>query len=155
MHCFKDAADRTWIIAANVGNLRRVKAMAQVDLLDGFDGTLWAKLLENPVQMSEVAWAFVSEQAAKLSLSQTTFEAALDGPQIAAMNEAVIQEMIDFFRPSRPTAAAGLTKMLALMAEMNPILMTRINSLTAASLSQSPMPPVAGVSSSDSPASLA
>ena len=115
MRTFTDKAGRTWMLDARLGTLKRVKALLGVDPLDV--GT-FANILESELFLGDVLWAFCREQAERLGIDQTAFEEAIDGDVLGEAAEALIGELLDFFRhPKHAAKREVLQTLLRLQQE--------------------------------------
>jgi len=137
MKTFKDSAGRAWTIDVNVGSLKRVRAVAQVDLLDVHDTALYPRILTDSVFAAGIAWAFVSDAAQKIPITQDQFDAALNETAAEEMAAAIVGAMHDFFLKTRPDVAAGISKMIELKAAMLPLQLQELDKMTAKRLMQS------------------
>ena len=112
MKTFKDNADRTWSLSINVAAVKRVRGMIGIDLYrlvdDGFESL--GKLVSDPVQLADVLYCLVKEEADARSISDEEFGRALAGDSIAHAAHAIVEELIDFFPDAR--ARAGLRKVI-------------------------------------------
>ena len=121
MRIVKDACGREWNISANVGALKRVKG-GGYDLLDG---EVYRKFFADPLAAADVAWGFVSDQAKAAGLNQKQFEDQTDGATLKALVDAIVAELADFFRPSKPELAAYLEQMAKILAEVKMAILSK------------------------------
>lgn len=111
MRTFKDTKGRQWELAVNVSAIRRVKALAQVDLLEVLGGRLIDRLLNEPETLADVLFALVRDQAAAQSITSEDFGAGLAGDAIDDATKALLEELADFFPSARRTLLrTALTK---------------------------------------------
>jgi hypothetical protein len=112
MHSFKDSKGRAWTFSIHVSAVKRVRAVAGVDLYglvdDGFKGL--AELTADPVRLVDVMWVLCEEEARKLGVSDEDFGAAMAGDALGNAAEAFVAELIDFF--PNPRARAGLKQVV-------------------------------------------
>lgn len=110
MRTFKDEKGRPWEISINVGTVKAVKTEAGVDLLDIDDGSTFSKLADDPIRLGDVLWVLVRKQCEAAGVSDEEFGAALAGDSLEDAVNALMEEVVDFFR--RPQREL-LRKMLA------------------------------------------
>ena len=112
MKTFKDNADRTWSLSINVAAVKRVKGLVGIDLYhlvdDGFESL--GKLVSDPVQLADVLYCLVKQEADARLVTDEDFGRALAGDSIAHAAQAFVEELIDFFPDAR--ARAGLRKVI-------------------------------------------
>jgi hypothetical protein len=101
---FKDNAGRDWQLAVNVDSIKRVRGLADVDLLQAVEGTLLNTLSEDPVKLVDVLFALVKPAADKLGISDEAFGAAMAGDAIEHATTAFMSELINFFPTAKRTA---------------------------------------------------
>ena len=115
MHTFVDAAGRTWTVAIHVDALKRVRALAQVDLLEAVEGKLLERLTTDPVLLCDVLYALCKPEAQANSVTDEDFGRAMAGDAIEGATTALLEELVDFFPKGR---RALLAKALAKMREV-------------------------------------
>jgi hypothetical protein len=112
MHTFKDNADRVWTVAINVAAVKRVRALASVDLFklidDGFKPL--AALVADPVALADVLFCLCKDEADAKGVSDEEFGRGLAGDAITRAADAFVEELVDFFPDAR--ARAGLKKVM-------------------------------------------
>lgn len=98
MPSFVDANGRQWLIVVSIAAVKRVRELAEVDLLQFFDPKrpLAAELSSDPVALASVLWSVCEPQATKLGVSAEDFGESLYGDAIAGGAEALIGAMVDF-----------------------------------------------------------
>ena len=97
MKTFADNAGRTWLVCLNVGALKRVRAMASVDLLEVVDGKLIERLVRDPVLLCDVLYAVCKPEAESRGVSEDEFLSSLSGDVIDQATRALFEEIVDFF----------------------------------------------------------
>ena len=122
MRTFKDNAGRSWSVSVNVDTARRLRSMANVDLMElveapereeasggkaDDDGLplraafarkpLLERLIRDPILLCDVLYVVCKEEADKLNVSDADFGRALYGTAIAAARSAFLEEIADFF----------------------------------------------------------
>jgi hypothetical protein len=112
MKSFKDNAGRTWVLSIHVAAVKKVRALAGVDLYslvdDRFQGL--AKLLNDPVSLVDVIYVLCRDEAEKLGVSDEDFGCAMAGDAIEHAARAFVEELVDFFPD--PRVRAGLRKVI-------------------------------------------
>ena len=105
MHTFTDNAGRVWTANLNVATLKRVRALAGVDLASAIlverDGRVEASLLErlasDPALLVDALYALCKDEADKLGVSDEDFGRAMAGDAILGTTDALLDEIVDFF----------------------------------------------------------
>ncbi len=105
MKSFSDNIGRSWIINVNVGTIKRVRALCNVDLANIIsieNGAvpkvdLLEKLASDPVLLVDVLYAICKEEADKLNISDEDFGRSMAGDSIEHATTALLDEVIDFF----------------------------------------------------------
>ena len=73
MRTFTDNTGRAWTIAINVDAIKRVKALAKVNLLEAVEGKLIERLVSDPVLLCDVVYTLCKPQADQLDVSDEDF----------------------------------------------------------------------------------
>ena len=105
MKSFTDNNGRTWIIAVNVGSLKRVRALCNVDLANIItiepgktpNVDLLERLASDPVLLVDVLYAVCKPEADAKNVSDEDFGRAMAGDAIELATSALLDEIIDFF----------------------------------------------------------
>jgi len=102
---FTDAQDRTWVVTVDVGALKRVRDLCDVDLMDAIadSGKLVGRLDADPVLLCNVLYAICREQAEKDGVSDEEFGRGLIGDVLDQATAALLEDLADFF-PARKRA---------------------------------------------------
>ena len=131
MRTFTDNAGRTWTIQVNVTAVKRVRGLVGVDLYklvdDGFQAL--GKLVSDPVQLSDVLFCLVKEEADAKQITDEEFGRGLAGDAITLAADAFVEELIDFFPDAR--ARAGLRKVIDAGRKVRQRLLTHAETLLA------------------------
>jgi len=108
MKIFKDARDRTWNVTVDVGAVKRVRDLCDVDLMDAIadGGVLLAKIDADPVLLCDVVFVLCQEQAAASKVSDVDFGRAMVGDAIDRATSAFLDELVDFFPARKRTVLA-------------------------------------------------
>jgi len=129
MRVFKDNAGRTWTLQINVAAVKRVRGLVGIDLYqlasDGFESL--GKLVSNPVDLADVLYCLVKDQADSQKITAEDFGRALAGDCITQAADAFVEELIDFFPDAR--ARSGLRKVIEAGRKVRANLLARAESL--------------------------
>lgn len=101
MATWTDNTGRDWTVLINVNAVKRAKELAGVDVLDVFDGKLFADVLTNPLVLVETFYAICSPQAGARNLTYEQFADILTGDSLESAATALVQGVIDFFPRGR------------------------------------------------------
>jgi len=111
---WKDAHGRLWGTTVNVNTVRRVRELLDVDLLDCFDGKLFARLADDPVLLVNTLYVVCKPQADERAVSEEGFAELLVGDTITSAVNALVAGLTCFF----PSERRGyLTRMWAATAQ--------------------------------------
>jgi len=114
MRQFKDNASppRLWNVAVNVGSVKRVKKLLDVDLLDITDGEppLILRLQANVILLCDVLYALCQPECERQGVTDEQFGEALGGGALAEARQALMGELEDFFRQSGETQKAQVVR---------------------------------------------
>ena len=112
MKTFKDSEGREWPVAVNTTTAKRVRDLCNVDLLDVASdrGALILRIAADAVLLGDVLYAMCRTKAEERGLTDEQFGEAMDGDAVEAATEALLEELVDFFRGRK---RALLTKALA------------------------------------------
>ncbi len=129
MRTFTDNAGRTWAVQVNVAAIKRVRGLLGVDLYklvdDGFQAL--AKLVSDPVQLADVLYCLVKDEADAKQVTDEEFGRALAGDAITLAADSFVEELIDFFPDAR--ARAGLRKVIDAGKKVRERLLTHAETL--------------------------
>ncbi len=115
MKTFNDNSGRTWTVSLNVGALKRVRSLCEVDLMAAVEGKLVERLVTDPVLLCDVLFAICAEEAEKKGVTDEEFGRSLAGDAIDAGTTALLEELVDFFpKRRREVLRSALRKMDAL-----------------------------------------
>lgn len=112
MHSFVDNQKRTWVMDVTFGSMKRVKALLDVDLgkLEEGDPPLLTRLGIDIILLCDVIFVLIKPQADKLKVTDKQWAEAMDGAPILAAQNALYEELQDFFRTAgRADIALQLT----------------------------------------------
>lgn len=129
MRTFTDNAGRTWTVQVNVAAIKRVRGLLGVDLYrlvdDGFQAL--AKLVSDPVQLADVLYCLVKDEADAKQITDEEFGRGLAGDVITLAADSFVEELIDFFPDAR--ARAGLRKVIDAGKKVRERLLTHAETL--------------------------
>ena len=111
MRTFQDNAGRTWTVAINVGAIKRVKGLLEVNLLEIVEGTLIERFVSDPVLLCDVIYAVCKPEADEKDISDEDFGRAMAGDAIEHATKALLEELVGFL--PNPRDRANLGKVLA------------------------------------------
>jgi hypothetical protein len=112
---FNDNSGRTWTVSLNIGALKRVRSLCEVDLMAAVEGKLVERLVTDPVLLCDVLFAVCAEEAEKKGVTDEEFGRSLAGDAIDAGTTALLEELVDFFpKRRREVLRTALRKMDAL-----------------------------------------
>ena len=105
MKSFTDNTGRTWTLAVNVGTIKRVRALCDVNLANIItidSGTtpkvdLLERLGSDPVLLVDVLYAAIKPEADAKGVTDEDFGRAMAGDAIEMATTALLDEIIDFF----------------------------------------------------------
>ena len=104
MKSFKDAKGRVWQLSVNVGTMKRVRALCDIDLYkiieigdDGKAPELLTKLAEDPILLVDVLYAICKPEADAINVSDEAFGEGMVGDAIENATNALLDELVDFF----------------------------------------------------------
>ncbi len=107
MKTFKDNKDREWTVEVNVSTVKRVRDVAQIDLLGVLDGSLLETLTRDPITLCNCIYAVCKPQADKAGISDEEFGASMAGDAIDDATAALLDEIVSFSPNPRDRAALG------------------------------------------------
>lgn len=101
MKKFIDAQGRYWVVDINVATIKRVKAVAGLNLLEVVDGELVEQLSSDPILLCDVLYAVCKPQADREEISDEDFGTGLAGDAISEATKALIEALVEFFPEPR------------------------------------------------------
>lgn len=103
MKKFTDANGRIWFVGINVNQIKKTRAVLDVDLYglidEGLEGL--SKLIRDPIKLVDVIYVLCMDQAEKEGVSDVQFGEAMWGDAIDNAATAFVQELTDFFPDPR------------------------------------------------------
>lgn len=105
MRSFKDNQGRSWQIALNVYEMKRIRALLGIDLVNVItldkDGAVKVDLVDrianDPCLLVDILWVLVESQAKEEGVSDVDFGCSLAGKSIEEATQAFLDELVDFF----------------------------------------------------------
>ena len=129
MKTFIDNAGRTWTVAINVDAIKRVRDLAQVNLLEVIEGKLLDRLISDPVLLCDVIYAVCKPEADTKHVGDVDFGRAMGGDAIDGATTALLEELVDFFpQARRRVLGKALDKLRKLEAAALTAVETRLDS---------------------------
>ena len=118
MKQFTDNDDRAWSISLTIDAVKRVRDLLGINLLDIEAGEppLITRLATDEILLCDVIFCLVKPQADSQGITDTEFGQSLGGDAILAAQQALYQELVDFFQKrGRTDRAQALTKQQKVM----------------------------------------
>lgn len=129
MKTFNDNAARSWTVQINVDAIKRVRDLAQVNLLEVVEGKLLERLIGDPVLLCDVIYCLCKPEADGKSISDEDFGRAMGGDAIDGATTALLEELVGFFpQAKRRVLAKALAKLRNLEAAALAAVETRLDS---------------------------
>ena len=105
MQSFNDSTGRAWTLAINVGTMKRVRALCNVDLYRIIEvdengkpnSELLDKLSTDPILLVDVIYAICKPDADKLGITDIEFGEHMAGDAIEDAANALLDDLVDFF----------------------------------------------------------
>ena len=105
MRSFKDNQGRSWQIALNVYEMKRIRALLGIDLVNVItldkDGAVKVDLVDrianDPCLLVDILWVLVEAEAKEDGVSDVDFGCSLAGKSIEEATQAFLDELVDFF----------------------------------------------------------
>ena len=100
MKAFNDSKGNPWLIDITVSALRRIKALADMDLGDFtaiVSGDLLKRLAADPVLLADVLYAALMPEAEKRGMTKDDFCDLIRGDAIEDATRALLESLADFF----------------------------------------------------------
>jgi hypothetical protein len=101
MKTFTDNTGRTWTLVISVDAIKRVRALAGVNLMEAVEGNLIERLVADPVLLCDVIYAVAKPEADANQVTDEAFGRAMAGDAIEHATTALLEELVDFFPRDR------------------------------------------------------
>ena len=109
MKTFTDNKGRTWEVALNIRQMKRVRDVLGVDLVNVIsatkDGGVSTDTLErvanDPILLVDILWVLCEGQAKASGVTDEDFGSSLAGESVEAATRALLDELVDFFPGAR------------------------------------------------------
>lgn len=111
MATFTDNRGRQWVVSLTLGDLRRLREAAGVDLARVLtDDTALGRLLyADPDTLGRVLWVLCGDQAKAAELDEAQFADGFDADTFVRCGDALAEAVLGFFHPRQAaTVRAGL-----------------------------------------------
>lgn len=129
MKTFNDNAARSWTVQVNLDAIKRVRDLAQVNLLEVVEGKLLERLISDPILLCDVIYCLCKPEADSKSVSDVDFGRAMGGDSIDGATTALLEELVDFFpQAKRRVLAKALAKLQKLQTAALAAVETRLDS---------------------------
>ena len=96
MKTFTDNADRSWNVEINVAAVKRVRDLANVDLLEIVEGKLIERLIRDPILLCDIVYAVCKPQADERGVTDEEFGRSMAGDVIEHATSALLEELVSF-----------------------------------------------------------
>ena len=115
MRAFKDRLSREWSVEINIGTLKRVRGLLNINLLDVVGGQLLETLATDPEQLCNVLYVICKPQADAKGITDEQFGEGMAGDAISSGTDALLEELADFFpQPRRGLLQTAIAKLKTL-----------------------------------------
>ena len=109
MRQFTDRMDRVWEVELNVRQMKRVRDVLGIDLVNviqaGKDGAVATDTLDrvanDPILLVDILWVLCEGQAKAAGVTDDDFGSSLAGDSISDATRAFLDELVDFFPGAR------------------------------------------------------
>ena len=109
MRTFKDGKGRTWEVALNVWQMKRLRDTLGIDLVNVIgtspDGSVKVDLIDrianDPVLLVDILWVLCEGGAKSAGVTDEDFGSSLAGDSIEDATRAFLDELVDFFPGAR------------------------------------------------------
>ncbi len=109
MKQFTDTKERVWDVELNVRQMKRVRDVLGVDLVNviqaGKDGAVATDTLDrvanDPILLCDILWVLCEQQAKLAGVTDEDFGSSLAGDSIETATRAFLDELVDFFPGAR------------------------------------------------------
>lgn len=116
-HSFTDTNGKAWLVDINVNVAKRIKKQLQLDLLDKLGLQLLEGIASDPIQLANVLYVCLEDQATAAGINDEQFGSALSGDVLENAATAFMEAVRDFFPSARrQVIAKALGKMKAVEA---------------------------------------
>jgi len=102
MFAFKDVEGRAWNLDLTIGDVKRVRSLTGVDLLDAREGKILSELANDPCVTVDILYAIVKPEADSRGMTDEQFGQSLDGDSLRQAVDALVAALIDFFLRFQP-----------------------------------------------------
>lgn len=129
MKTFKDNTGREWSVPVTVGTVKLVRDKLQLDILDIENGTVFKKLVSDPILLCDVIFVLCGEQAKERGVSDEEFGRAMAGDAIEQATDAFLEALADFFpNPKRQALKKANARLRGLETKAVKLAMERLDS---------------------------
>lgn len=101
MREFRDTENRTWKVSVNVGTIKAVREVLNVDLNAVTQGEAAGKntltaLITDPIQVANILYVICRRQAETIGVTDEDFGYAMGGKSLADGRAALLEELVNF-----------------------------------------------------------
>ena len=106
MKTFQDDAGHTWTVQIAAGDIKRIRSLLGVNLLDVLDDgcKLLAELHDDPVLLVDVIYCLCQPEADARNVTDEEFGRAMSGDALLHALNALLESLGDFFPSARQRA---------------------------------------------------
>lgn len=97
MKQFSDTTGNVWAVSVNVGTVKRVKDLLEINLLDIADGGVIDRISADPVLLCDILYVVCKDQADKDGITDVQFGQSMSGDVLDTALDALVGELVDFF----------------------------------------------------------
>ncbi len=115
MKIIKDLKGREWKLSITVGSVKRVDSELNLNIYKVADKDFLKTIIEDPIKFIDMLFVLVEDQAKELDVDDIEFGKSFDGDAIAKSVNLFLEELVNFFPPSK---RESLKKALAMTMEM-------------------------------------
>lgn len=127
---FADNQGRTWIVSIDVGAIKRVRALASVNLLEVVETDLIGRLSSDPILLCDVIYAVCKPQADRDGVTDEDFGRAMAGDTITLATTALLEGLVMFFpEPQRRLLQTAAAKYKAMETRAMEIVQAKLDEI--------------------------
>jgi hypothetical protein len=97
MKTFKDSEEREWTIEIDSAAIKRVRTLANINLLNIIDGSLHRQFEVDPTLLVDAVYCVCKPQADARGVTDEQFGRAMRGDAIERAATALMEDLADFF----------------------------------------------------------
>ncbi|QDV85468.1 hypothetical protein [Planctomycetes bacterium TBK1r] len=129
MQKFVDRKSNVWVVDIDSTTLRRVKAIAGVNLLEFVEGDLVERLSHDFLLLGDILYAVCKPQADQQGISDEEFGQGLAGDVISDATAALLEGLVAFFpEPRRRLLQTAAAKYQSVQTKAMELVQMKLNS---------------------------